>query len=243
MRQTLSLEKVGRRLYFIGLTYDQSLRARNELGAKWDDERRQRWVGTTKKEEAEKFLADLVAPVAVATPASQRAAHSLGLDPSTPAALVADALTESGVRDEVADKIRHSETAEEIAALRVYAKVRYKARDYYVVAEMLDKVARQPLRCRLTTLDGMAPFWVDCADCELVRTYRPKERWDGRRYSGRTETVYDTIGSLRRFRDEQAKARKNGEPACASCGKRGRLVHDLEDGMMKCPSCCDIPAD
>ena len=49
------------------------------------------------------------------------------------------------------------------------------------------------------------------------------------------------LGSIRRFVDSQKRAEQNGEPACAACGKRGELHHDLEDGLMKCFSCCDMP--
>lgn len=30
---------------------------------------------------------------------------------------------------------------------------------------------------------------------------------------------------------------------CAECGRPGRLVADLEDGLMKHYNCCDIPPD
>lgn len=137
-------------------------------------------------------------------------------------------------------------SVEDVSACRVYAKVEYKGRQYYVIAETKTQAtateAPQPLRCRLTTLDGMTPFWVDCTACNLLRRYEGKQRWDGRRYSGRTVTVYPTIGSLKEFRDEQRSGEKAGVPACVACGKRSEsLVHDLEDGMMKCRSCCDIP--
>ena len=32
-----------------------------------------------------------------------------------------------------------------------------------------------------------------------------------------------------------------GRNVCGACGRPGRLVQDLEDGMMKHHSCCDIP--
>lgn len=98
---------------------------------------------------------------------------------------------------------------------RVHAQVEYKGRKYYVVAETADLT-----RCRLTTLDGTAPFWAACADCNLVKRYEGRERWDGRRYSGRTITVYPTIGGLRRFRDRQ-KGPETARGECTECGAYG----------------------
>ncbi len=128
---------------------------------------------------------------------------------------------------------------EDVTACRVYARVTHGGRPYYVIAETKDLT-----RCRITTLDGAAPRWVDCADCELIRRYEGRERWDGRRYSGKTITVYPTIGSLREFRNEQRQGEKDGLPACPVCGKRSNnLVHDLETGMEACRGCADMPAD
>lgn len=126
---------------------------------------------------------------------------------------------------------------EDVSACRAYAQVEYKGRRYYVIAETKDLT-----RCRLTTLDGLAPFWADCADCNLVRRYEGRERWDGRRYSNRTITVYQTIGGLREFRDQQKQAKANGEPVCGECGKAGEeMVEDMEDGCLKHRACCDMP--
>ncbi len=35
----------------------------------------------------------------------------------------------------------------------------------------------------------------------------------------------------------------NGGNVCAECGRPGRLVCDLEDGLSKHYNCCDIPPD
>jgi hypothetical protein len=75
---------------------------------------------------------------------------------------------------------------------RVHAKVEYKGRTYYVIGESAD-------RCRLTVLDGTIDFWADKSACKMLKEYTPREQWDGRHYSGRTEMVYTTLGSLRRF--------------------------------------------
>jgi hypothetical protein len=110
---------------------------------------------------------------------------------------------------------------------RILAKVTHKGRPHYVLAESGD-------RCRIAPLNGPA-LWADKAACEFVRAYEPRE------FRGRTE--HQTIGSLRRFAAQQRAGEAAGVPACAACGKRGRLVEDLEDGRMKCRGCCDIPAD
>src|SRR4051812_10682709 len=49
---------------------------------------------------------------------------------------------------------------------RLKAKVTYKGRTYYVIAESAD-------RCRLTVLDGSVDFWADKSACELVKVYAP----------------------------------------------------------------------
>jgi hypothetical protein len=36
---------------------------------------------------------------------------------------------------------------------------------------------------------------------------------------------------------------KSGGRVCAACGRGGRLVRDLEDGLVKHYNCCDIPPD
>lgn len=116
---------------------------------------------------------------------------------------------------------------------RVYAKVEYKDRNYYVIAEGQG-------RCRLTVLDGSLDFWADMAACKLVKTYQPRERT----FRGRTTTSYTTLGSIRRFVADQKELESKGYEACCACGKRSReLVHDLEDGLMKCYACCDMPAN
>lgn len=37
------------------------------------------------------------------------------------------------------------------------------------------------------------------------------------------------------------RQRRAGGAVCAECGRPGRLVEDLEDGMLKHYNCCDIP--
>ncbi len=109
---------------------------------------------------------------------------------------------------------------EDVSKCRVYAAVTYQGRRWYVIAEQKND-AGEPVRCRLVTLDEGGPVkWADCADCELVRTYEGRRRWDGRRYSSRTVMEYPTIGSLRRFRDQQ-KNPDTRRGQCTECGSWG----------------------
>lgn len=130
--------------------------------------------------------------------------------------------------------------AEDLDDKRVYAKVTKDGRTLYVIGQTTDS-AGQPLRVRLVAFaDGSVPFWADAAACELVKEYRGRpERGSYGRETGRT--VYTTLGSIRSFVAGQKADEKAGVPQCPVCGKRGQLHHDLEDGLMKCYRCCDIP--
>jgi hypothetical protein len=91
-------------------------------------------------------------------------------------------------------------------------------------------------RCKICRLQG-AGFWVDMADCELLKTY------EGRTvgHYGRSSSRYTTLGSLRKFVERQREAEARGDKPCAACGKRWPLCEDMEDGLMKCHRCCDMP--
>lgn len=116
--------------------------------------------------------------------------------------------------------------------IRLTGKGRYKGREYYAGA-----ITRDGTKVRLLTLpdaDGKyLDFWADCAQVEQTKTYSPRE------YRGQTE--YTTLGSIAKFIARQRRAEADGLPACAACGKRGQLHHDIEDGLMKCYRCCDMP--
>jgi hypothetical protein len=119
-------------------------------------------------------------------------------------------------------------TASERDDRRVLSKVKYRGSHWYVVAASGD--GARLMVCKPTG----AGHWVDAADCELVKTYHPRE------YRGRTE--YTTLGSIRRFVEKQKRLEAGDAPQCAACGKRSEnLTHDLEDGLMKCHACCDMP--
>lgn len=112
---------------------------------------------------------------------------------------------------------------------RVYAKVAYKGRNYYVVAEGRERV-------RLTVLDGSIDFWALKEACELVKTYAPRQKWGG--YGRSQVEVYTTIGSLRDFIEECKEADKAIKAGEIPDG----YAVDLEDGCVKRLSECDIPA-
>jgi hypothetical protein len=122
---------------------------------------------------------------------------------------------------------------EDLDDARVHAKVKYRGRTYFVIAE----TGPGPDRVRLATLKGADTLWADAGECELLKTYQPRESGYGRY----RRTEHTTLGSLRRFVEKQERAKAEGMDACPVCGKRGPLHHDLEDGMDKCYGCCDIP--
>lgn len=119
--------------------------------------------------------------------------------------------------------------------VRLIGKAMYKGRTYYVRALSGDRT-----RARLISLDGRIDFWATVGPAEdqaqVVKTYAPRERT----YRGRTTRTYTTLGSIRRFLEQEAANRKAGGPVCAACGKSGDLVEDLEDGLLKHRWCCDI---
>lgn len=121
---------------------------------------------------------------------------------------------------------------EDLSTRRVYGKVRYKERSYYVIGHGNSRV-------RLTVLDASIDFWADESACQWEKQYAPRqERGAYGRPTGRE--VYQTLGSIQRFVAAEKKARDNGEPVCAECGRSGELVRDLEDGCLKHRRCCDI---
>lgn len=183
----LTLEKVGSRLYFRNAPFAAKDQIK-ALGAKWDADEKSWWIGSAKKAEADKLVAALGDPAALA------------------------------------------EASKPGDSSRVYAKVEYKGRKYYVIADGQG-------RCRLTVLDGSINFWADKSACNLIKEYKPRERRLG--YSGRTETIYATLGSIRDFITES----KEAEAEIAAGGVPAGYCVDLEDGMVKRRSECDMPQD
>lgn len=243
----VTIEKVGSRVYFAGNTFPVK-DAIKGMGGHWDGDRKQWWVGAAKMKAAEELVAGLSVPRfagAAATAASARAAASVGLSADTPAGVVADAVEERGDAGAAA-KLR--QPAEDLSGARVYAKVEYKGRTYYVIARTMTQAtihqAAQPLRVRLATLQEDGPvFWADAAACRLLKEYHGRdERGAYGKPTGRT--VYTTLGSLRSFVADQRAAEKAGVPQCPVCGKRNpNMVLDHETGMTCCRGCADMPAE
>lgn len=197
-----TLEKIGARVYLVGLPFaakDEAKRVLGMSGSNFDRDRKCWWVGAAKRAEAEAFVATLN--------------NGGGESGDTP-------------------------KAEDLSNARVYAKVKYQDRTFFVIAE-----TRDVTRCRLVTLaDDAVPFWVDCAACELVKRYEGREERGFRGPTGRM--VYQTLGSMRKFVNDQKAKEAAGVPQCAACGKRsGGLIEDYEDGLMKCRGCADIPSE
>lgn len=193
-----TLEKSGARVYLVNLPFSCKEDAKREIGAKWDGDRKQWWVGAGKFAAAEAFVNSL---------------NAGGSDGGS--------------------------KPEDLSNARVYAKVKYQNRTFFVIAETRDLT-----RCRIVALaDDAVPFWVDCAACEPVKRY---EGWPERGAYGREtgRTVYQTLGSLRSFINSQKDKEARGVPQCAACGKRNEnLIVDHEDGCMKCRGCADIPSE
>lgn len=192
-----TLETVGRRVYFVNSPF-AAKDAIKGIGAKWDADRRQWWIGTNKREDAEKLVASLNDPAAEAP-------------------------------KENPDNIR------------LVGKATYKGRTYYVRCLSQDRT-----RARLITLDAAIDFWVQVgtgeSEAQIVKSYQPREeRGAYGRPTGRM--IYQTLGSIQKFIEKQKREEAAGTPKCAECGKRGQLCQDLEDGLMKCYSCCDMPAN
>lgn len=113
---------------------------------------------------------------------------------------------------------------EDVSKCRVYAKVKYKGRGWYVIAE-----SHAQNRCRICNLDGKGPTgggpaWVDMADCDMEKTYEAREF--------RGQPQYSTIGSLKRFRDRQA----NPETARVQCPECDAW-HDANESCRECGGC------
>ena len=232
-----TLECIGQRLYFRGSPFAAKDRIKG-IGGKWDPDQRCWWIGAKKRAEAERLVAEINNGV---TEASRDAAGSVGLRTDAPPYMVSDKLREEG-HEEAADRVQASTQAQEDPhRIRLTGKCEYKGRTYYMGFK-----TRDGQRVRLLTLPDSAgkylDFWASAAEVRVVKTYTPREVWDGRRYSGRTRTEYTTLGGIADFVRDQRRAEKDGVQACADCGKRSHdLVRDLEDGGMKCQSCCDIP--
>ena len=124
-------------------------------------------------------------------------------------------------------------------SIELRGKCEYKGRSYYMGA-----ASRDGGKVRLVTLPDAngdyLDFWADASAITVTKRYEARERFAG--YGRGTVREYPTLGSIARFIRDQRDGESKGLPGCAFCGKRSsHLHHDLEDGLMKCKSCCDIP--
>jgi hypothetical protein len=60
-------------------------------------------------------------------------------------------------------------------------------------------------------------------------------------FSGNGVVLATIAGGNKTATTATPRAGKPGGRVCADCGRSGRLVRDLEDGLMKHYNCCDIP--
>lgn len=220
-----TLEKVGSRLYFANCSYEQSMRIKERLGAKWDADRRQRWVGLARREAAEALVAELNGGVMAATEGSRAVAGSVGLSGDAPAAVVADKLQDAG-RDDEAGRVRSGGTAQrDPKDVRLTGKGTYQGRTYFLGSYTQDR--RRVLILQLPKDDGSYfERWVDASQVTVTKTYQPRQQWDGRRYSGREVTVYTTLGSIARFVEKQKRLtpeqreEQDVRRSVSACGRR-----------------------
>lgn len=114
------------------------------------------------------------------------------------------------------ETINAEENEEDLSEYRVYGKVQYKSRSYYCIA-----VSEK--RLRLCSLNGQIDFWADISLCTWEKRYQPRQ------YQGRD--VYQTIGSIRKFVDEQKGPNAKGRcTECDAWGLRGQTCTECHEG-------------
>ena len=229
-----TLETVGARVYLAGLPFAEKDRAKRVLACKWDADRRMWWVGKAKLAAATAFVEGIGRPVMVATEGSRAVAASLDLADDAPAGVVADKLEEAGRTAEAA-RVRDGKTAvEDPKTIRLTGKGRYKGREYYAGA-----ITRDGAKVRLLTLPDAKgeylDFWAACSEVTQTKTYEPREVWDGRQYSGRTELRYTTLGSIAAFVRRQTRNAGTGRERvqCPECDAR----HAAGESCPDCGGC------
>jgi hypothetical protein len=226
--QSITIEVVGRRIYLRGNTYPHRDTLRR-LGCTTTKESGswETWIGTAKRAAIEQWLEsiDPARVVTEPTAGSRAIAESLGLDRETPCGIVADKLEDAG-RLREARRIRDGLTAQlPPDEVRLAGKVKYKGRIWYLASSIRLTALGSPHQAHLVGLprpDGTyTEFWVDSQLCEPVKTYHPRQVWDGRpRVFNRTITQYTTLGSIADFiRQQQDPATARGQ--CVECGHWG----------------------
>lgn len=168
----MHIDQVGRRLYVVDSPFVFSTRLR-ELGCHWDPNRRQWWIGVTERKRLVALVQDLGNPIMVPTPGSREAAKVVGLDPDTPAAIVADKLEEEG-RTREAEKVRHGGFMQRPAReVPLYGKGVYLGRPCFLgypnMGSRMVKVYGMP-RADGTYFEKLVPI----TDVQVAKYYRPR---------------------------------------------------------------------
>ena len=209
-----------RKRIYVATKYGEPVVARlKALGAHWDPAHKAWWIGAAKRAEVEALLAAYGNPAAVPTEGSAAVAVSVGLSADAPAGVVADKLEEAGKVKE-AERVRQGQAAQRPAdEVRLTGKGTYQGRTYYLGARTKD--GQRVLILGLPRPDGSYfERWVPAAEVTVTKEYQPRQVWDGRRYSGRTVTKYQTLGGIARFlRDQKNPATRRG--CCTECGSYG----------------------
>jgi hypothetical protein len=123
-------------------------------------------------------------------------------------------------------------TPQELERLPCAGKATYKGKQYYVVGQS-DRTGK----LHLTNLACSLSFWADASACQWLKRYNSVSRFQGRGMGSVEQS--QTVLSIRRFIDkatQDEKAIKSGEIPAGYCV-------DLEDGLIKRRSECDIPSD
>lgn len=194
----ITLDRQGARVYLTGDTYAVKDRIKR-IGGHWDGDRRAWWVGAAKMAAAEQLVRELAGEAATAV------------------GLATDAMPEA-----VADKTEEAaipKPKQDPDDIRLTGKGEYKGRTYYLGSRTKDG---QRIRC-LTLPDAKGDyldFWVQLSLVKVIKTYQPREVWDGRYCSGRTRTEYTTLGSIAKFIARQRNP-NTARGQCTECGHFG----------------------
>lgn len=215
----------GRRCYVDGLPYHMNPQI-SLFGAHWDDDRRQWWCGRSRYDELRKLVDRLTTPVMVPTPGSRIAAEQLGLDPETPAGIVADFLGEEG-REKEAERIRFGGYLQTPPSqVQLHGKVLWRGRMYYLAshkptAEGKVKLVQHP-RGDGTYFETWAP------ESDLLRIHSYPVRIDR---TGRPLMM--TLESMANFIEQQRQDRGTGRERvqCVECGS----WHARGEECSQCP--------
>jgi hypothetical protein len=124
-------------------------------------------------------------------------------------------------------------TAEELSDKPCTGKAEYKGKTYYVIG-----YSERTGKLHLTTLDCSIDFWASINDVNIVKRYEAREE-RGRYGRSTGQYRYQTVGGIRRFIEQSKQDQqviKSGEIPAGYCV-------DMEDGMVKRRSECDMPSN